>query len=212
MYEKERQELILTLREKGITNERVLKAFLEVERHLFIPQALHGHAYVDNALPIGFDQTISQPYTVAFMTQVMNPQPGNKILEIGTGSGYQAVILNYLGAKVYSIERNHNLYLRTSQLFDNLGYRIALRCSDGTLGWDEFAPYDGIIVTAGGPEIPTNLKKQLAPGGILIIPVGDRKSQKMHILQKTGVDSFKTTIVPDFSFVPLIGREGWKIG
>ncbi len=210
MYETERKELVGILRTKGITNKRVLDAFLKVERHLFVPDIMKQHAYKDVALPIGLGQTISQPYTVAYMTQEIDPQPKQKILEIGTGSGYQAAILYELGARVFSIERHNDLYNSAMKMFDKLNLKIAARCSDGTIGWEEFSPYDGIIVTAGGPTVPINLKKQLAIGGRLVIPVGDKQVQTLQIITKISEDEFQTNEVPYFAFVPLIGKEGWK--
>lgn len=210
MYETEREELVEALRKRGIKNENVLKAFLKVERHLFVPEVMRFNAYKDVALPIGQGQTISQPYTVAFMTEALNPKPGEKILEIGTGSGFQAAILYELGARVFTIERNLDLYNQTMKLFDKLNYKIAARCSDGTIGWAEFAPYDGIIVTAGSPSIPENLKKQLAIGGRLVIPVGNKINQVMNILTKIDEEKFQIEEVPYFAFVPLIGKDGWK--
>lgn len=212
MYEQERAELVEILRQKGIKDESVLDAFNSVERHLFIPDVIGWHAYKDTALPIGHGQTISQPYTVAVMTECLNPQKNFKVLEIGTGSGYQAAILLNLGIKVYSIERNYEIYSRTQKLFDKLGLRAVLRCADGTLGWEEFAPYDGIVVTAGSPDIPKNLMKQLGIGGRLVIPVGDRRSQIMKIITKVDDDKFNYEDIPSFTFVPLIGKQGWKEG
>ncbi|MDF1611545.1 protein-L-isoaspartate(D-aspartate) O-methyltransferase [Stygiobacter electus] len=210
MYEFEREELVATLRKRGIKNERVLSAFLKVQRHLFVPDVMIPNAYLDVALPIGQGQTISQPYTVALMTEILDPKPNDKILEIGTGSGFQAAILYELGAKVFTIERNYELYNQVLKLFDKLNYKIATRCSDGTIGWSDFAPYDGIIVTAGSPTIPENLKKQLKIGGKLIIPVGDKSTQVMKIIKKISEDKFKIEELSHFAFVPLIGREGWK--
>jgi len=210
MYETERKELVEILRSKGISNQRVLDAFLKVERHLFVPDIMKQHAYKDVALPIGLGQTISQPYTVAFMTQEINPQPKQKILEIGTGSGYQAAILYEMGARVFSIERHNDLYNSAMKLFDELNLKIAARCSDGTIGWEEFSPYDGIIVTAGGPTVPINLKKQLAVSGRLIIPVGDKQVQTLHVITKISDEEFQSREVPYFAFVPLIGKQGWK--
>ncbi len=210
MFEKEREALVETLIQKGIKDREVLKAVLSVERHLFVPGAIASHAYKDTAMPIGYGQTISQPYTVAFMTQALNLKPGSKILEIGTGSGYQAAILVKMGMKVYTIERNDKIYATTLKLFENMGLRVAARCSDGTIGWDEFAPYDGIIVTAGGPTIPNNLKKQLAINGRMVIPVGDKSGQTLYILTKIAENDFQIEEEPNFAFVPLIGREGWK--
>ena len=210
MYETERKELVEILKKKGITNQHVLDAFMRVERHLFVPDIMKQHAYTDVALPIGMGQTISQPYTVAYMTQVLDPQPKQKILEIGTGSGYQAAILFEIGARVFTIERHHDLHSSAMKIFDKMNLNIAARCSDGTLGWQEFSPYDGIIVTAGGPSVPPNLKKQLALGGKLVIPVGDKKIQSLQIITKISEDKFQTHEVPYFAFVPLIGKEGWK--
>jgi len=210
MYETERKELVEILKKKGIANKDVLDAFMHVERHLFVPDIMKQHAYTDVALPIGMGQTISQPYTVAFMTQALDPQPQQKILEIGTGSGYQAAILSEIGVRVFTIERHHDLYDSAMKMFDKMNLKIAARCSDGTLGWQEFSPYDGIIVTAGGPSVPANLKKQLAVGGRLVIPIGDKKIQSLQIISKISEDQFKTHEVPYFAFVPLIGKEGWK--
>ncbi len=209
MFETEREELIKKLRKKGIRDENVLSAMLNVERHRFVQQAMISHAYDDVALPIGYGQTISQPYTVAVMTEALQLQKGSKVLEIGTGSGYQAAILYEMGMKVFSIERNENIYKKVQKFFDENEIRVAVRCSDGTIGWNEFAPYDGIIVTAGSPSVPENLKKQLAIGGQLVIPVGDRKQQSLVILHKVEDNRFATKEVPNFKFVPLIGKEGW---
>lgn len=210
MYERERQELIDKLSEKGIHDIFVLKAMGEVERDKFIPIAMKHHAYTDVALPIGYGQTISQPYTVAYMTQALKLKPDFKVLEIGTGSGYQAALLVKMGMDVYSIERQFDIYTQTQKLFDQLGIRVHTKCGDGTIGWEEFSPFDGIIVTAGSPSIPVSLKKQLAPGGRLVIPVGNKNSQTLKIITKIGQDEFETMDVPQFSFVPLIGREGWN--
>jgi protein-L-isoaspartate(D-aspartate) O-methyltransferase len=210
MYESEREELVKKISLKGITDKNVLKAIEEVERHKFVPEAMKHHAYNDVALPIGHGQTISQPYTVAFMTQVLKASPGDKVLEIGTGSGYQAAILNRMGMEVYSIERNVDIFYRTRKLFDELCLRVNTKCGDGTLGWEEYSPFDGIIVTAGSPTIPSSLKKQLAPGGRIVIPVGDKTSQRLKILIKLEENKFDIEDIPEFAFVPLIGREGWK--
>jgi protein-L-isoaspartate(D-aspartate) O-methyltransferase len=210
MYESERKDLINKISNQGITDQNVLKAMLEVERHLFIPEAIISNAYKDVALPIGYNQTISQPYTVAFMTQVLNLRKGYKVLEIGTGSGYQAAILEKMGMKVYTIERHPEIFLKTQKLFDKLGIRVACRLGDGTIGWIEYGPYDGILVTAGSPSVPENLKKQLTVGGRLVIPVGDRHSQVLKVLTKRDDETFEIENIPQFAFVPLIGKEGWK--
>lgn len=211
MFRVQREELVDEITKKGINDLAVIKAIGIVPREKFIEKTMQHMAYKDVALPIGFDQTISQPYTVAFMTQLLNiKKPGLKILEIGTGSGYQAAVLFEMKADVYSIERNLDLHHRTTKLFDKLGIRVHAKYGDGTIGWKEFAPFDGIIVTAGSPSIPNNLKEQLAVGGRMIIPVGDRFSQKLYLLKKISESEFDSEIIPEFSFVPLIGREGWK--
>ena len=210
MFEKERSELIDSLRQKGINDEIVLSAMLGVERHEYVQKIMIPHAYKDVALPIGYGQTISQPYTVAVMTEALNLKPKSKVLEIGTGSGYQAAILEKMGMQVFSIERNEDIYRKVQKFFDKKSVRILVRCSDGTIGWSEHAPYDAIIVTAGSPTIPENLKKQLAVGGRLVIPVGDMTTQSLKILLKIDTDKFEETEIPNFTFVPLIGREGWN--
>lgn len=210
MYETERQELIDKLSDKGITDIFVLKAMSEVERHLFVPEALIPHAYKDVALPIGYGQTISQPYTVAFMTQLLKVKPNLKILEIGTGSGYQAAIIYKMGANVFSIERQFEIYERTRKLLDELQIRVNTKCGDGTIGWEEYSPFDRILVTAGSPTVPESLKKQLAVGGRIVIPVGDKLSQKLKVVTKIEENKFDIVDIPEFVFVPLIGKEGWK--
>ncbi len=210
MFEAERDELANKLSINGITDVDVLQAIGTVERHLFVPEALKDHAYKDVALPIGYGQTISQPYTVAFMTQALELKANSKVLEIGTGSGYQAAILEFMGMKVYSIERQFEIYLKTQKLFDKLGIRVYTKYGDGTIGWEEFAPYDGIIVTAGSPSVPNSYKKQLAINGKLVIPVGTKHSQKLKIITKIEDDKFEEKDIPEFTFVPLIGREGWN--
>jgi protein-L-isoaspartate(D-aspartate) O-methyltransferase len=210
MYETERKELIEQLKRKGIINNDLLSALMKVERHEFIPDIMKSHAYEDVALPIGYGQTISQPYTVAFMTQALDPQPGQKILEIGTGSCYQAALLYQMGVKVFTIERNDKLYNQALKLIDKLDLKIAARCSDGSIGWEEFSPFDGIIVTAGSPGVPKNLLKQLKINGRMVIPVGDRSLQVLKIITKYSEEEFRTEEVPYFTFVPLIGREGWN--
>lgn len=210
MFDKEREELTAKVKSKGITDENVLRAIREVRRHDFVPEAIRSHAYRDVALPIGYGQTISQPYTVAYMTQLLELLPGDKILEIGTGSGYQAAILFNMGAKVYSIERQFEIYSVTRKLFDKLAIRVHTKFGDGSIGWEEFAPYKGIIVTAGAPSVPEPLKKQLDIYGRLVIPVGDKVSQRLMVITRTEENKFTTRDIPEFSFVPLIGREGWN--
>lgn len=210
MYEPERQELVDKLSMKGIHDINVLKAVGDIERHKFVPKALEMHAYKDVALPIGYGQTISQPYTVAFMTQALKLKQNSKVLEIGTGSGYQAAILENMGMKVYSIERQFEIYDKTQKLFDKMGIRVHTKCGDGTIGWEEYSPFDGIIVTAGSPSIPPAYKKQLAINGRLVIPVGSRDSQILKVIKKISDNEFDELNIPEFTFVPLIGREGWS--
>ncbi len=211
MFRVQREELIDELTQKGISDLSVIKAIGIVPREKFIPETMQHFAYKDVALPIGYEQTISQPYTVAYMTQQLNiKKPGMKILEIGTGSGYQAAVLFEMGCDVYSIERNLDLHHRTTKLFDKLGIRVHAKYGDGTIGWKDFAPFDGIIVTAGSPSVPQKLKEQLVIGGKMIVPVGDKVSQKLYLLKKITEDYFESEIIPEFAFVPLIGREGWK--
>ncbi|MCK6602700.1 MAG: protein-L-isoaspartate(D-aspartate) O-methyltransferase [Bacteroidetes bacterium] len=209
-YQKSRTDLISVLRKKGISDEQVLTAVSRVPRHEFIQSSLVHRAYEDVALPIGLGQTISQPYTVAIMTQSLRVSPGMKILEIGTGSGYQAAVLKAAGCQVFSIERHLELMTKARTTLERLGMDIACRCADGTLGWSQFAPFDGIIVTAGGPLIPDPLKKQLKTGARLVIPVGDDKVQNLHVITRLADDRFSTEVIEGFKFVPLIGKEGWS--
>lgn len=209
--EDDRNEMLSLLKERGITDERILSAMMKVERHLFVLPAFVNRAYDDTALPIASSQTISQPYTVAFMTQELQPKKDSKILEIGTGSGYQAAILAELGCRVFTIERHMDLHLQARKLLERLGYRIASRCGDGTVGWTEFAPYDGIVVTAAAPQVPDPLLNQLAEGGKLVIPVGDLELQRLRVITNEG-GSFQTKEVHGFKFVPLIGKKGWNQG
>ena len=206
-----RAELVETLKKKGIFHETTLNAIKQIPRHLFIENAFLEHAYQDKAFPIGDGQTISQPYTVAFQTQSLDVKKGDKILEIGTGSGYQAAVLSEIGAKVYSIERHRGLYLKTSALLKNLKYKsIKTFCGDGTKGLTQFAPYDKIIVTAGAPDIPYPLIDQLAIGGQLIIPIGHEKEQIMTLITKKSADQITRKNLGNFKFVPLIGKNGWN--
>lgn len=204
-----RNKLVKKLQKKGISDERVLAAIGKVPRHAFFDAALLVHAYEDKAFPIGEGQTISQPYTVAFQTEKLNIKAGDKVLEIGTGSGYQAAILLEMGAKVFSIEYNRKLYERTRDFLPTLGYKPYFFFGDGSKGIPAKAPYDKIIVTAGAPVVPSALTDQLAEGGILLIPVGDREKQKMLRITKTK-DKLKTEEFDFFAFVPLLGEQGWK--
>ena len=209
MSKTERKILINSLEKKGISDKNVLTAMLKVEREKFVPLLMKVNAYRDIALPIGYEQTISQPYTVAIMTQALKVNRGEKILEIGTGSGYQAAILVEMGARVYSIERHNDIFRNAQKLFDKLGIRVSTKCGDGTIGWSEHAPFDGIIVTAGSPDIPVSLKNQLAFGGRLVIPVGGKSTQILKIVTRISEDKFDIESIPEFAFVPLIGREAW---
>lgn len=204
-----RNKLVKKLREKGISNDAVLAAIAKVPRHAFFDDALLNHAYEDKAFPIGEGQTISQPYTVAFQTEKLDVKPGDKVLEIGTGSGYQAAVLVEMGAKVYTIEYNKKLYERTREFLPGLGYRPFFFYGDGSKGIPAKAPYDKIIVTAGAPVVPIALTDQLSEGGVLIIPVGDRDRQKMLRITKTK-GTLKKEEFDFFAFVPLLGEQGWK--
>lgn len=208
-FETDRLDMIALLKERGITDVWLLRAMEKIERHLFVPEPFTVRSYEDSALPIGQGQTISQPYTVAFMTQALGVKEGAKILEVGTGSGYQAVILAEMGARVFTIERNPDLLAGARKMFDRLGYRIASKCGDGTVGWNEFAPYEGVIVTAGAPEIPQPLLKQLADGGRLVIPVGDLEFQRLVTCTRAG-ERIERQEMDGFKFVPLIGKMGWR--
>src|ERR1700761_1942776 len=174
-----RKKLVEILKEKGIEDERVLKAIGKVPRHFFFDETFWNQAYKDIAFPIGEEQTISQPYTVAYQTELLHIKKGDKVLEIGTGSGYQCCILMELGAKVYTIERQQKLYERTKLVLPHIGYKPNFFCGDGSIGLAKHAPFDKIIVTAGAPTVPEILLKQLNLGGLLVIPVGDESSQKM---------------------------------
>ncbi len=202
-------QLLELLRKKGINDAAVLEAMSSVPRQLFVNDVFQSRAWEDSALPISCQQTISQPYTVAFMTQVLTVRSGEKVLEIGTGSGYQACILAALGARVFTIERHFPLLEEARQRFEKLGYNIASKVGDGSVGWSQFAPYDGIIVTAGAPDVPPALLRQLADGGRLVIPVGDVQTQDMVLVRRQG-EEFTSTRCGGFKFVPLIGKEGWK--
>ncbi len=206
-----RNKLVKKLREKGITDEGVLAAIGKVPRHVFFDEALLNHAYEDKAFPIGEGQTISQPYTVAFQSEQLHVKPGDKVLEIGTGSGYQACILLELGAKLYTIEYNKKLYERTKAFLPTMGYKPFFFYGDGSKGIPAKAPFDKIIVTAGAPVVPDALTNQLADGGILIIPVGDRETQTMTLIQKKE-NQLITRKLSSFAFVPLLGEQGWKGG
>ena len=204
-----RNKLVKILQKKGISDPRVLAAVGKVPRHLFFDNALLEHAYQDKAFPIGEGQTISQPYTVAFQTEKLEIKPGDKVLEIGTGSGYQACILLELGARVYTIEYNRKLYDITRAFLPRMGYKPNFFYGDGSKGLPSKAPFDKILVTAGAPVIPSALTDQLGNGGILVIPVGDRERQKMVRIWRKG-NTFLKEEFDNFAFVPLLGEEGWE--
>lgn len=206
-----RKNLIELLIQKGITDQKVLTAFDKVERHLFIESFLWDHAYKDEAIKLPNKQTISRPHTVAFQSQLLEVQKGEKILEIGTGSGFQAAILSNMGAKVYSIERQVELFTQTKKLLEKLDNRILLFCRDGFLGLPKFAPFDKIIVTCGAPFVPSALLDQLKINGKIVIPVGE-ESQVMKRITKIESDKYITEDFGNFNFVPMlkdthIGRE-----
>jgi protein-L-isoaspartate(D-aspartate) O-methyltransferase len=195
---------------RGIHDKRVLDAMLKVPRHLFVGEALQDQAYGDFPLPIGEGQTISQPYIVAEMTQALELGKDDRVLEIGTGSGYQTAILAELAYRVYTVERVRELFIKARKLLDHLQYyNVVAKCSDGTLGWPDESPFEAIIVTAGAPEVPETLVEQLKPGGRLIIPVGGRLSQTLFKVVKEEDGANKANL-GGCRFVRLIGEHGWK--
>ncbi|NKI32543.1 protein-L-isoaspartate(D-aspartate) O-methyltransferase [Croceivirga thetidis] len=202
-----RNQLANEVAQKGITDSTVLEAIRTVPRHLFLDSSFEDHAYQDKAFPIGAEQTISQPYTVAFQTELLDIKPGDKILEIGTGSGYQTAILLYLKAKVYTIERQSELFKKTRLFFKKMGYRPKkMVFGDGYKGLPEDAQFDGIIVTAGAPEVPKALLSQLKIGGRLVIPIGTN-TQIMTIYVRASEKEFKKQELGSFRFVPLLGNK-----
>ena len=211
MYERLRADMVQKfVIDAGIENEQVISAMKKIPRHLFVESALAHQAYSGASLPIGFGQTISHPSTVAWMTEALEISADEKILEIGTGSGYQATILAEIGAKVFTIERIPQLAEKARKIFSELGYfSIAVQIGDGTVGWTQYAPFNKIIVTAGSPEIPDALVNQLTVNGRLIIPVGDINDQNYQIIVKEN-DVVKISSSKSGSFVPLIGRKGWR--
>lgn len=205
-----RRNLVLQLQQKGIQSARVLEAIGKIPRHFFFDKSFHNHAYQDKAFPIGEGQTISQPYTVARQTELLEIRPGHKILEIGTGSGYQTAVLMELGATVFTIEYQPILFQRTKKQLPILGYRANFFLGDGSQGIPAFGPYDRILVTAGAPSVPQPLIDQLKPGGILIIPAGDSESQEMLKIEKLPDGSLIEKKHGNFAFVPLKGSFGWS--
>lgn len=205
-----RKKLVRGLEEKGINDTAVLKAILELPRHFFFDDIFLDHAYEDKAFPIGNDQTISQPYTVAVQSTLLNIKTGDKVLEVGTGSGYQAAVLSLMGAEVYSIEVIKPLFVNAKKILGELNIPVKMFLGDGSKGLPHFAPFDKIIVTAGGPKVPEILVDQLKQGGLMVIPVGDKQVQRMLRIIKKSEKELITEDHGTFRFVPLTGGEGWK--
>ena len=204
-----RKRLVELLRKKGIEDERVLDAIGKIPRHYFFDETFWNQAYKDIAFPIGEGQTISQPYTVAYQTELLHIKKRDKVLEIGTGSGYQTCVLMELGATVYTIERQEKLHERAKQVLPYMGYKANFFLGDGSRGIAGHAPYDKIIVTAGAPTVPDTLLKQLKIGGILVIPVGSEDAQKMVTVLKAGENDYEKIMLDTFRFVPLVGDKAW---
>lgn len=202
-----RRKLVATIKSKGIESAKVLDAIEKIPRHFFLDTSFTEIAYQDKPFPIGAGQTISQPYTVAFQTELLEVEKGEKVLEIGTGSGYQACVLMELGAKVYSIERHKELYVKTKKLLSEMGYLPKLFYGDGYKGLPSFAPFDKILVTAGAPEIPPALLQQLKVGGLLVIPVDAGSNQIMTRIKKISENDFEKNEFGYFRFVPLVGKK-----
>ncbi len=199
-----RKKLVDGLKIKGIRNEKVLEAIGKVPRHLFMESTFLQFAYKDQAFPIGAGQTISQPYTVAVQTQLLQVEKGDKVLEVGTGSGYQAAVLLELGAKVFTVERQKELYNRVHKFLPEIGYHPACFFGDGYKGLPHFGPFDKIIVTAGATSVPDELKQQLSIGGRMVIPVGTEHKQEMVVIDRISEDEFKCEKHGEFVFVPLL--------
>lgn len=202
-----RQKLVQTLRLKGIKDPKVLAAISKIPRHLFLDKAFLDFAYQDKAFPIAAGQTISHPYTVAFQSELLQIKPYEKVLEVGTGSGYQTAVLLELKAHVFSIERQKELYQKTKIFLPKLGYQCMFFYGDGYKGLTNFAPFDKIIVTAGAPFVPEDLVKQLKVGGRMVIPVGQADKQKMILIDKISKDNIEQKELGDFSFVPLLPKK-----
>jgi len=206
-----RKKMVAELVKRGITDQRVLAAMQELPRHIFVEEAMASQAYGDGSLPIGEKQTISQPFIVARMTQMLELSGREKVLELGTGSGYQAAVLATLADRVYTVERIRPLALKARKALDSLGLlNVNLRIGDGTNGWAEEAPFDAILVTAGAPYLPQCLIDQLAPGGRLVIPVGDRVDQQLVMVRKNPDGSIERQEADGCRFVRLIGKNGWS--
>jgi protein-L-isoaspartate(D-aspartate) O-methyltransferase len=198
---------------RGVRDERVLAAMRKVHRHLFVKDHLRNQAYGDHALPIGASQTISQPYIVARMTEMLEVRLEHSVLEIGTGSGYQTAILALLARRVYSLERIAELAQQAIPRMRQLGLdNVKIQVFDGTVGWSEWAPYDRIMVTAGAPKVPEPLLEQLAPGGMLLVPEGPMQAQRLVLYKKSARGEIRRREGEEVAFVPLLGRHGWKAG
>lgn len=210
-FEAQRESMVEhQIRRRGVKDPATLQAMLNVPRHLFVPPDLQKYAYEDSPLPIGLDQTISQPYIVALMTEAAQLTPEARVLDIGTGSGYAAAILARIVSKVYSIERIEPLAIQAAARIKELGYdNVTVKAGDGTLGWPEAGPFDAIIVTAGAPVIPESFMSQLKEGGRVIIPVGDALSQQLLRLRKGPKGEYSRELIEHVRFVPLIGEQGW---
>lgn len=204
-----RRKLVQILKERGIDDQDVLRAIGTVPRHYFFDETFWNQAYRDIAFPIGDGQTISQPYTVAYQSHLLHIKQGDKVLEIGTGSGYQTCILMELGATVYTIERQERIYKRTIKVLPGMGYHANFFLGDGSNGIPAHAPYNKIIVTAGAPFVPDVLLKQLKIGGILVIPVGDEETQRMVTVMRVGENDYEKIVLDTFRFVPLVGDKAW---
>lgn len=208
-YARQRARLVTALQQHGINHPAVLAAFEEVPRHRFVPEAVRRRAYEDTALPIGYGQTISQPSIHALYLQTLQLTPSDKVLEVGTGSGFQTALLARLADRVYSMERVAELTARARLILDELGAtNVALMTGDGTVGWSRYAPYDAILVGAGAPTAPPALLDQLAPDGKLLIPLGDRNGQNLTLFRRIG-EGYETEEIIGCIFVPLVGRFGW---
>ena len=202
-----RNKLVENLSKKGIDNIDILDAINNVPRHLFMDNAFVNFAYQDKAFPIGSGQTISQPYTVAFQTQMLKIKPYQKVLEIGTGSGYQAAVLNELNTNVYTIERQKDLFKKTKEFLPSIGYKCNFFYGDGYKGLEKFAPFDRVIITCGAPQIPQSLIDQLKIGGRMVAPIGDGDIQIMHLIEKLSETETKITTHGEFSFVPMLNDK-----
>ena len=203
-----RRRMVAELQRRGIADAAVLEAFARVPRHFFVPEFLRERAYDQQALPIACGQTISQPYTVAFQSQLLEVQPKMKVLEVGTGSGFQAAILHAMGAHVFSLERQRDLYVEAERRFRQCGIRVAYKHGDGYAGWPEFAPFDRILVTCAAPQLPQTLLQQLKIGGVMVVPVGEAQQQMMRVVRTTA-DSFETTLHGMYTFVPMLEKKNY---